>query len=119
MATSSVKDLRASAERLRKEGERLAERIDRDVRALAKKSRAELASDVRKLEVALRGRATDALRDVETRSARIATQTAETVIKRLHGATQSDVAALVRRLADVEARVAALEGVIAEERSAV
>jgi hypothetical protein len=119
-AKSSVRsDFRASAERLRKEGERLVERIDRDVRALAKKTRGEFAGDVRKLEAALRGRATDAIRDIEARSARVAAQTAETVLRRVHGATQSDLAAVLRRLQDIEARVATLEEVVAQDRSAV
>jgi DNA anti-recombination protein RmuC len=109
--------LRAGASRLRKEGERLAARIDRDVRTLTKRTRAELETDVRKLESSLRGRATDAIRDIEKRSTRIlgsvekqVAKAAEDVLKRLHGATQSDVAALVRRVQELEARVAALEG---------
>jgi hypothetical protein len=103
--------------RLRKEGERLAARIDRDVRALTKRTRAEITTDVRKLETTLRARATDAIRDIEKRTARVvggvekqAAKAAEDVLKRLHGATQSDVAALVRRMQDLEARVAGLEG---------
>ena len=116
--------LRASAVRLRKEGERLAARIDRDVRALTKRTRAELATDVRKLEGTLRARATDAVRDIEKRTARViggvekqAARAAEDVLKRLHGATQTDVAALVRRVQDLEARVAALEGLSEDESS--
>jgi hypothetical protein len=116
--------LRGSAVRLRKEGERLAARIDRDVRALTKRTRAELATDVRKLENTLRARATDAVRDIEKRTARLvggvekqAAKAAEDVLKRLHGATQSDVAALVRRVQELEARVAALEGLAPDESS--
>ncbi len=118
--------VRASATRLRAEGERLAARIDREVRALSKRTRAELVTDVRKLESTLRGRATDALRDIEKRSTRIVddvekrmTKGAEDVLKRLHGATQSDVSALVRRMHDLEARVAALEGLSEGEGSSV
>jgi len=116
--------MRASAARLRKEGERLAARIDRDVRALTKRTRAELTTDVRKLESTLRARATDAVRDIEKRTARVidgvekqATKAAEDVLKRLHVATQSDVASLVRRVQELEARVAELEGLSADESS--
>lgn len=116
---------RASAEQLRKEGARLAARIDRDVRALTKRTRSELATDVRKLESALRARATDAIHDIETRSARVVggvekqvAKVAEDVLrKHLHGATQSDVAAVTRRLQALEARVAALEGLSEEGES--
>jgi len=121
-----VTGLRASAQRLRKEGERLASRIDRDVRALTKRTRAELTIDVRKLQITLRGRANDAIRDIEKRGARVVgtvekqvTKTAEDVLKRLHGATQSDMAALARRVQDLEARVAALEGLSEEADSSV
>lgn len=121
MATGNGKTtatgLRASAERLRKEGERLAARLDRDVRALTKRTRAELTTDVRNLQSTLRGRASDALLDIEKRSARVlgtvekqVAKTAEEVLKRLHGATQSDIASLVKRVHDLETRVAALEG---------
>ena len=122
----SVAGLRASAVRLRKEGERFAKRIDRDVRALTKRTRAELTTDVRKLQSTLRGRANDAIRDIEKRSAGIVggvekqvVKTAEDVLKRLHGATQSDVAALMRRVQELEARVAALEGLSEGESSSV
>jgi polyhydroxyalkanoate synthesis regulator phasin len=57
------------------------------------------------------------MRDIEKRSARVVgsvekqvVKTAEDVLKRLHGATQGDVAALIRRVQELEARVAALEG---------
>ncbi len=118
--------IRASAARLRKEGERLAQRIDRDVRTLSKRTRAELTADVRKLESTLRGRATDAIRDLEKRSARVVgtvekqvQKTAEDVLKRLHGATQTDVSALVRRVQELEARVSALEGLVEGENRSV
>jgi DNA anti-recombination protein RmuC len=121
-----VTGLRASAERLRKEGERLAARIDRDVRALTKRTRAELTTDVRKLQTTLRGRANDAIRDIEKRSARVVggvekqvVKTAEDVLKRLHGVTQSDVAALIRRVQQLEERVAALEGLSEGENPSV
>ena len=113
---------RASAARLRKEGMRLAARIDKDVRALSKRTRADFTADVRKLETALRSRATDAIRDIEKRSERMigtveqqAAKAAQDVLKRLHGATQSDVATLMRRLEALEARVAALEGLSPDE----
>jgi hypothetical protein len=116
--------IRASAARLRKEGERLAARIDKDVRALTKKTRAELATDVRKLEGTLRVRATDAIRDIEKRTTGVVggvekqvLKAVEDVLKRLHGATQSDVAVLVRRVQDLEARVAALEGLSEDDSS--
>lgn len=118
--------VRAGATRIRAEGERLAARIDREARALTKRTRAELVSDVRKLESTLRGRATDAIRDIEKRSARVVDEVekrvakgAEDVLKRLHGATQSDVAALVRRVQELEARVAALEGLSEGENPSV
>jgi hypothetical protein len=113
----STTGLRASAARLRKEGERLAARIDRDVRALTKRTRLEITTDVRKLEHALRLRATDAIRDIEKRSARVVggvekqvVKAGADVLKRLHGATQADVAALARRVKALEDRLAALEG---------
>jgi hypothetical protein len=118
--------LRASAARLRKEGQRLAARIDREVRALAKRNRTEIAADMRKLQGTLRGRADGALRELEKRGARIVGNvekqvagTAEEMLKRLHGATQSDIAALARRVEDLEARVAALEGLSNEEESSI
>ena len=104
---------------------RLATRIDKDVRALSKRTRADFTADVRKLESAFRDRATDAIRDIEKRSERMlgtvekrAARVAQDVLKRLHGATQDDVAALVRRLKALEARVAALEGLSPGESSA-
>ena len=116
--------LRASAVRLRREGKRFAALIDREVRTLTKRTRAELATDVRQLETTLRTRATDAIRDIEKRSARVVgnvekqmSAAAEDVLKRLHGATRSDVVELVQRIADLEARVAALEGVATDTRS--
>ena len=117
---------RASATRLRKEGERVAAQIDRDVRTLAKKTRAELATDVRKLDATLRAKATDTLRDIEKRTARLvadaekrAVKAAEDVLKRLHGATQTDVAALARRIQELEHRVAELETLAEDQRSVV
>jgi len=106
--------LRAGAERLRKEGERFAARIDKDVRAFTKRTRAELAADVRELETTLRGRLVDTLRAVEKRSARVVGRVdkriavaAEDVLKHLHAATRSDVAALARRVTALEANDAA------------
>ena len=122
----SVTGLRASAVRLRKEGERFAKRIDRDVRALTKRTRAELTTDVRQLQSTLRGRANDAILDIEKRGARVVgsvekqvAKTVEEVLKRFHGATQGDVAALVRRVQELESRVATLEGLSEGESSSV
>lgn len=119
-----MESFRASAARLRKEGLRLAERIDKDVRALSKRTRADFTADVRKLESTLRGRASDAIRDIEKRSARMvttvekqATKAAQDVLKRLHGATESELTTLARRVSDLEARVATLEGLGPDESS--
>jgi hypothetical protein len=119
-----VAGFRTSAARLRKEGLRLAARIDKDVRALSKRTRADFTADVRKLESTLRGRASDAIRDIEQRSARMVTvvekqarKAAHDVLKRLHGATENEVAALARRVRELEARVAALEGLGPDESS--
>ena len=46
-----------------------------------------------------------------------ATKAAEDVLKRLHGATRGDVAALVRHVQDLQGHVAALEGLSADESS--
>lgn len=115
---------RASTVRLRKEGERLAARIDRDVRSLAKRTRSDFATDVRQLEGTLRAKASDAVRHIEQRTQRIvggvekrATRATEDVLKRLHAATRSEMTSLVRRVRDLEARVAALEGLAADESS--
>ena len=119
----AVTTLRGSAVRLRRESERLAARIDRDVRAFTKRTRAEITTDVRKLQGTIRSRADDAIREVEKRGARVVAgvekqvaKTAEEVLKRLHAATQSEVAALMRRVQELETRVATLEG-LSEEGS--
>jgi hypothetical protein len=128
MATDkgTLATLRTGATRLRKEGERLAARIEREVRTLSRRNRSEIAADVRKLQATLRDRADGAVRDIEKKGARIVgavekqvARTAEDVLKRIHGATQGDVAGLMRRVEQLEARVAALEGLSEGEESAV
>jgi hypothetical protein len=118
-------DFRASAARLREEGRQLATRIDREVRALAKRTRADFAGDVRKLQTTIRGRADDAIRDIEKRSNRILStvekqvaKAGEEMLRRFRGATQGEVAELAKRVRDLEARLAALEGRSEEKASA-
>jgi uncharacterized protein YoxC len=85
-----AKDVRASVKRIRKEGERLVGRVQRDTRALLTHGRTELLKDVRSLRQDFQGRAERALHTLEKR-----------VVKNLQGA----VAGLEKRVAQLERRV--------------
>jgi uncharacterized coiled-coil protein SlyX len=122
----TIADLRATVSRVRKEGERLMARVDRDVRTLARRSRAEIAADVRKLQKTLRSRADGSIRDIESRATRVigsvekqVTKTVEELLKHVHGAIHEELATLGRRVRDLEARVAVLEGLTEEDTSAM
>lgn len=123
MPKGPIASLRDSAVRLRKEGERLAAGIDKDVRSLAKHTRAEIQTDVRKLQTMVRERADEVIRDVEKRGARVLAAvekqvagTVDEVLKRLHAPTRRELAAVMKRVHELEARMTELEGVIAEKK---
>ena len=125
MPKGPIASLRDSAARLRREGERAVARIDKDVRSLAKRTRVEIQTDVRKLQTTVRERADEAIRDVEKRGARVlaavekeAAKTVEEVLKRLQAATRSDITAVMKRVRELEARVTELEGVSDERKRA-
>lgn len=107
-ARLSLDEVRASVKRVRKEGERLVDRIQKDARALAATNPAELLGDARK-------RAQTAVEQFETQRARIektvTKQVNELVMvlrKRLGAASTHDVDVLTRRVADLERQVDAL-----------
>jgi hypothetical protein len=120
MATSnlgSLVDVRSVITVARREGERLAGRLSRDVQALVFKSPAELAADVRQIQHGVRTRADAAVKDLEARGAivfgaveRQLANASTAVLRRFSGAvTRSEVDALTSRIAHLEKRLASLE----------
>jgi polyhydroxyalkanoate synthesis regulator phasin len=105
-------DFRAALATARREGERLAT----DVRTLVTRGPADLAADVRELRRELRLRADAAVRDFDARRTlvigaveRELTRGVEAVWRGLSLPTRSEVAALARRVKQLEERVAAAE----------
>jgi DNA anti-recombination protein RmuC len=110
-------DLRAALATARREGERLATTISHDVRALVARGRADVAADMRELQREMRSRANAAIRDLEVRGNKVVgvferqlSKGAEVVLKRLSAATQSEIAALNRRVASLEKQLGVPSG---------
>jgi hypothetical protein len=105
-------DLQRTVERLRREGTRLAGGLERDLKALAKRTRAEITAEARDLQKRLGDRAATAVRTgrgaVETVERRL-TRLGEDLLKQLHAATRKEFAALERRVAQMERRAVELE----------
>ena len=115
----SLIDVRSALALARREGERLAARIGRDVRALV--NPVELSSDVVEFQRAMRRRAEAALQEIEAGGARVISvvgKASTLVLGRLAGATQNDVEALGRRVALLEKRLASIERRRAKARRA-
>jgi uncharacterized protein involved in exopolysaccharide biosynthesis len=112
-------DLQRTVTRLRREGERLASGLEKDVRRLAKRVRAEFVADVRGLRLDLGGRAATAVRTgrdlVSTVERRVA-ELGEQLLKQLQAATSRQVAALERRVAELERRTAEIEERLGDRR---
>jgi hypothetical protein len=105
-------DVRSALALARREGERLAARIGRDVRALVTRDPGELSGDVLAFQRAMRRRAEAALQEIEAGGARVISvvgKASTLVLGRLAGATQNDVEALGRRVALLEKRLASIE----------
>ena len=109
-------DVRQVVSLARREGERLAGRLTRDVQALVFKSPADIAADVRRLERDVRTRADAAVKQLEARRAIVfgaveqqVTRAARLVFGRHAPAARPDVDELARRVAVLEKRLAALE----------
>jgi hypothetical protein len=112
-ATSFVPflDVRAAIDVVRREVERLANGLACDVEALVARSRDDIAADLRDLRREVRLRADAAVKDLEARGAEVVgaferelAKAAEGILKRLSAATQSEIAALSRRVAALEQR---------------
>jgi hypothetical protein len=109
-------DVRSVITLARREGERLAGRLSRDVQSLVPVDARDLAIDVRKLEQGMRTRADAALKEIEERSAividvveRQLASLSRAVLRRFSAATQGEIDALDRRLAQLEKRLGTLE----------
>jgi hypothetical protein len=109
-------DVRSVITVARREGERLAGRLSRDVQALVFKSPAELAADVRELERGVRTRADAAVKDLEARGAlvfgaveRQLSNASTAVLRRFSAVTRGEIDALTDRVAVLEKRLATLE----------
>jgi hypothetical protein len=124
-ARISFADVRASVKRMQSEGERLVTRLRRDAQSLANRTRREtvssLLSDARKLRTDIRDRAEKAIKDLDSQRERIlstleeqGTRLVERVVKGLNLVSAQDLAALNKRLGDIERRLHDL----AKERAA-
>jgi polyhydroxyalkanoate synthesis regulator phasin len=124
-ARLSLKEVRASVQRMQAEGERLVGRIRRDASALANRSRREavaaLLNDARKFQADLRKRAERAIHDMEARRTRILGSLeeqvgalVERVVKGLNVASADDVSQLRKRIGDLERRI----DLVTKERAA-
>ena len=119
MATTNLGpfvDVRSVITLARREGERLAGLLTRDVPALVFQRPTELAQDVRKLERNVRTRADAARKGIEAQSAlvigaveRQLTKASSAVLRRFSAATQGELDALVERVAILEKRLARIE----------
>jgi hypothetical protein len=119
-ARLTMKDVRASVQRLQREGEKLVGRLQRDARALVTRSQRDavtgLVSDARKLRADLRKRAEKAMRELDQRRAQILASLegqiaglVELVVKRLNVPTEKEIAELRRRVNDLDRRLEAVE----------
>jgi hypothetical protein len=109
-------DVRSVITLARREGERLAGRLTRDVQAFVFKRPGEIAADVRKLERGVRTRADAAVKGIEASGAlvigaveRQISSVSTAVLRRFTTAPQDELAVLARRVALLEKRLAALE----------
>lgn len=89
----NAKQVGTSVRRLRVEGERLVGRVQRDARELIARGRTDALKEVRKIRADVQGRAERAIRTLEKR-----------VMKELHAATVERVAALEKRVRELEKR---------------
>ena len=115
-ARISFADVRASVKRMQSEGEKLVTRIRKDAQTLATRTRREtvstLLSDARKLRTDLRDRAEKAIKDIDSQRERILATIeeqgrglVERVVKGLNLVSAQDLAALNKRLGDIERRI--------------
>jgi len=105
-------DLQRTMERLRCEGGRLASGLERDVKALAKRARAEIVAEARALRKDMSARAAGAVGSgrsaVESMERRLG-RLGEDLLKQLHAATRQELGSLERRIAELERRNLELE----------
>jgi hypothetical protein len=115
-ARISFADVRASVKRMQSEGEKLVTRIRKDAQTFANRTRREtvttLLSDARRLRTDLRDRAEKAIKDIDSQRERILTTIeeqgrglVERVVKGLNLVSAQDLAALNKRLGDIERRL--------------
>ena len=105
----SLDEVRASVNRIRNEGERLVGRIRHDALALVDAGR---HRDVRKLQKELRERAEEAAKDIRTQRTRLVgvveellARLADIITSTLKVVRQEELAAIGRRLAEIERRL--------------
>jgi hypothetical protein len=105
----SLDEVRASVNRIRNEGERLVGRIRHDALALVDAGR---HRDVRKLQKELRERAEEAAKDIRTQRTRLVgvveellARLADIITSTLKVVRQDELAAIGRRLAEIERRL--------------
>ena len=109
-------DVRSVITFARREGERLAGRLTRDVQALVFKRPGEIAADVRKIERGVRTRADAAVKGLEAGSALVVgaverqiSSVSTALFGRFGAGSPGEIDALVRRVAELEKRLGALE----------
>ena len=109
-------DVRSVITLARREGERLAGRLTRDVQALVFKRPGEIAADVRKIARGVRRRADAAVKGLEASGALVVgvverqlSNVSTAVLRRFSAATQDEIDALTRRVAQMEKRLGTLE----------
>ena len=109
-------DVRSVITLARREGERLAGRLTRDVQALVLKRPVELAADVLKIERGVRTRADAAVKGLGASGAlvigaveRQLASVSTAVFRRLSPLPPEEIAALARRVAQLEKRLGTLE----------
>jgi len=109
-------DVRSVITIARREGERLAGRLTRDVQALVFKGPGEIAADVRKIERGVRTRADAAVKGLGAGGAlvigaveRQLSSVSTAVLRRLSPGAQDEIDALARRVAQLEKRLGTLE----------
>jgi hypothetical protein len=105
----SLDEVRASVNMIRNEGERLVGRIRHDALALVDAGR---KRDVRKLQAELRDRAEEAVKDIRKQRTRLVgvveellARLADIITSTLKVVRQDELAAIGRRLAEIERRL--------------
>jgi DNA anti-recombination protein RmuC len=116
MATAKKNDLTAAIGRMKRESERLVDRLQRDVGTFARRAKSELTSDLKALEKNLRSSATTAIRDIEGRGKRALSavdgrlgELEARLLERLDAASKRELRALEQRVEALERRNAELE----------